>query len=238
MDLMDWEAPLRPAELIEYRLIEAIMDGHFPINSHLPPERELAGQLGVTRPTLREALQRLARDGWIEIQQGKLTRVRNYWEEGSLGVLGSLARNQLPLPSDFIPNLLAIRTLLAPTYTRLAVENAPSDVKKLLRDLCETPDTPEDFAQGDWTLHNRLTILSGNPVFTLILNGFKDLYARMAELYFSRSPSRNRSRTFYQDLLRTIEQDDLQIVEGITKAMMEESQMLWQTASNRIGESI
>ena len=55
-------------------------------------ERELAGQLGVTRPTLREALQRMARDGWIKIQHGRSTRVRNFWREGNLGVLSGIAR--------------------------------------------------------------------------------------------------------------------------------------------------
>ena len=234
---MDWKPPLRPAELTEYRLIEAILDGHFPINSHLPPERDLATHLGITRPTLREALQRLARDGWIEIRHGKPTRIRNYWEEGSLGVLGSLARNKHPLPSDFIPNLLSIRTLLAPTYTLLAVQNAPDDIKKLLQDLCDIPDTPEAFAQMDWTLHNRLTILSGNPVFTLILNGFHDLYARIAELYFTHPPARTRSRTFYRDLLKAVERGDLPETQEITQAMMEESLMLWQIAVNIYGET-
>jgi len=235
---MDWKAPLRPAELTEHRLIEAILDGHFAINSHLPPERELAVQLGVTRPTLREALQRLARDGWIEIQHGKSTRVRNYWEEGSLGVLGSLARNQHPLPAEFIPNLLSIRTLLAPTYTRLAMELAPGDVQILLTALCEIPDKKEAFARADWTLHYRLTVLSGNPVFTLILNGFKDLYARMAKLYFSYPPARIRSRSFYQDLLKAVEQGNPQAAQEVVKVMMEESLSLWRIASHQNGETL
>ncbi|OGO18215.1 MAG: hypothetical protein A2Z14_15685 [Chloroflexi bacterium RBG_16_48_8] len=235
---MDWEAPLRPAELTEHRLIEAILDGHFPINSRLPPERELATQLGVTRPTLREALQRLARDGWIEIQHGKPTRVRNYWEEGGLGVLGSLARNQHPLPADFIPNLLAIRTLLAPTYARLAVQQAPLAVKHLLHAVTDIPDSPEAFAQADWSLHSQLTVLSGNPVFTLILNGFKDLFARMANLYFSLPPARTRSKSFYQDLLNSVEQENPQAAEEITRKMMEESLTLWQISANKNGGTL
>ena len=32
-------------------------------------------------------------------------------------------------------------------------------------------DAAEDYTLVDWGLHQRLTILSGNPVFTLILNG-------------------------------------------------------------------
>lgn len=232
---MHWEAPLRPSELTETRLIEAILDGHFPIDSHLPPERDLAAQLGVTRPTLREALQRLARDGWIEIQHGKSTRVRNYWEEGNLGVLSSLARNHHPLPEDFIPNLLSIRILLAPTYARLATEQAPKDVVNLLQALSDIPDTPEAFAEADWTLHSQLTILSGNPVFTLILNGFKDLYARMAKLYFSHSETRARSKTFYQDLLDAVEKDNPKTAEEVTIEMMKESLNLWQISASNNG---
>jgi len=235
---MAWEAPLRPADLTENRLIEAILDGHFPINSHLPPERELASLLGVTRPTLREALQRLARDGWIEIQHGKHTRVRNYWEEGSLGVLSSLARNQYPLPSDFVPNLLSVRTLLAPTYTCIAVQKAPLAVKHLLQALIDILDSPETFAQADWTLHNQLTILSGNPVFTLILNGFKDLYIRMALLYFSHLPAQTRSKIFYQDLLNSAEKENPIAAEEITRKMMEESISLWQIVAQQNGGTL
>lgn len=53
----------RPAEQAERQLIQEILNGVFPADSALPPERALAGMLGVTRPTLREVLQRLARDG-------------------------------------------------------------------------------------------------------------------------------------------------------------------------------
>ena len=58
---MNWTSPQKPAEVAESRLITAILDGRFPIGQPLPPERELAGQLGVSRPALREALQRMAR---------------------------------------------------------------------------------------------------------------------------------------------------------------------------------
>lgn len=50
---------IRPSEHAESALVTAILDGEFPPGSALPGERVLAGQLGVTRPTLREAIQRL-----------------------------------------------------------------------------------------------------------------------------------------------------------------------------------
>lgn len=225
-----WEAPPRPAELTETRLIEAILEGYFPIGSNLPAERELASQLGVTRPTLREALQRLARDGWIEIHHGRHTRVRNYWREGNLGVLGTIARHKNHVPPDFVPNLLEVRISLAPAYARAAVVRKPKHVAEILADYAMLDDTPQVFAAADWDLHRHLTINSGNPVFTLILNGFSDLYRSMAWVYFSLIETRARSRIFYQDLRGAALKKDPDVAERVTRQMMIESLDLWQAA--------
>ena len=225
---MNWDTPTRPAELIETRLINAILDDQFPINSNLPPERDLATQLGVTRPTLREGLQRLARDGWIEIRHGKSTRVRDYWHEGNLAVLGAIARHLDHLPADFVPNLLQIRSLLAPTYAQLAVKRAGKSIVKMLRTCQDLPDTPESFAQADWELHQRLTVESGNPIFTLIFNGFQDLYPAMGQLYFSSARARARSRQFYADLLAAAQAGDAAQAAQIMQAVMDDSLKLWK----------
>jgi GntR family negative regulator for fad regulon and positive regulator of fabA len=215
--------------LIESRLINAILDDQFPINSNLPPERELATQLGVTRPTLREALQRLARDGWIEIRHGKPTRVRDYWHEGNLAVLGTIARHQDHVPSEFVPNLLQVRQLLAPAYARLAVKRAARKVALFLEDYQTLTDTPDTFAQADWELHHYLTVESGNPVFTLILNGFKDLYPHMGSLYFTPPKARARSRRFYADLLAAAQARDPDEAKRITTEVMQDSLDLWKS---------
>ncbi len=227
---MNWDIPTRPAELIESRLINAILDDQFPINSNLPPERELAGQLGVTRPTLRESLQRLTRDGWIEIRHGKSTRVRDYWHEGNLGVLGAIARHMDHLPTDFVPNLLQIRSLLAPAYAQLAIKRAAKTLTKFLLAYQDLPDTPAAFAQADWEIHQRLTIESGNPIFTLILNGFQDLYPAMGQLYFATPKTRARSRQFYADLLRAAQANDPVEAERVMRTVMADSVKLWKSS--------
>lgn len=225
---MQWKIPLRPAESTEQQLIAAILEGHFPIDSHLPPERELARQLGITRPTLREALQRMARDGWLEIRQGKPTRVRNYWEEGNLGVLGAIVRNQSTPPTTFIPNLLNVRQLLAPTYFRLAVERAPQTIAGFLEGLLRIPDVAAAYAEADWELHKLCSIQSGNPVFTLILNGFQDFYLQAAESYFSHPRTRQHSHRFYRSLLQAAQNHDSQTAQSITQEIMLSSHSLWQ----------
>jgi GntR family negative regulator for fad regulon and positive regulator of fabA len=227
---MDWETPPKAAELTETRLILAILNGIYPITHRLPAERELAAQLGVTRPTLREALQRLSRDGWIEIRHGRSTRVRNYWQEGNLGVLGAMARYPQHAPDDFVPNLLRVRQLLAPDYTRLAVSCRPQEVLALMKESLAVEDSLEAFALVDWNLHHRLSIYSGNPIFTLILNGFEALYLIMAPVYFSLSESRAHSRGFYDRLLAAARDQDPLEAEAIMRETMLASLDLWTRA--------
>jgi len=55
---------------------DALAAGRFPIGSTLPPERRLAGELGVSRTTVVAAYEALRSDGWLESVQGSGTRVR------------------------------------------------------------------------------------------------------------------------------------------------------------------
>jgi len=224
---MNWDAPQKPADLTEARLIEAFLDGTFPPDTHLPAERELAQMLGVTRPTLREALQRLCRDGWIEISQGRPTRVRAIWTEGSLGVLNGLASRPQSLPADFIPNLLQIRALMAPTYAFQALQNQPQQVLQALEPCLQNLSDPAEFARADWDLHRVLTIASGNPVFTLILNGFTDLYARAATRYFEHENARQLSMTYYKEMQQAVMHRDPHAAQAATERVMQETTKLW-----------
>ncbi len=232
---MIWNAPAKPAEVAESRLITAILDGHFPIGQSLPPERELALQLGVTRPTLREALQRMARDGWIEIQHGRPTRVRNYWHEGNLGVLGGIARFPQHAPDDFVPNLLNVRLLMAPSYFRSAVERNSGPSAELIRQVIDwtaaDDASPATFARADWKLHHQMAVLSGNPIFALILNGFELLYEQMAIIYFDLAGARDHSRAFYASLLQATKSADPAVVELVTQQTMADSCRLWREAA-------
>ncbi|MBN1148542.1 MAG: fatty acid metabolism transcriptional regulator FadR [Anaerolineales bacterium] len=228
---MNWITPQKPAEMAENRLIDAILQDHFPIGSSLPAERELAAQLGVTRPTLREALQRLARDGWIEIHHGKPTRVCNYWQEGNLGVLGAIAHRSQSLPPNFVPDLLSVRLLLAPTYARLAIERSPGLVIAALQNHNELPEAPEVFAIFDWNLHHQMTVASSNPIYTLILNGFRELYQPMAQRYFQSPAARASSRAFYARLQQAACAANAEMAEAITRQVMTDSLVLWRTAA-------
>lgn len=225
---MSWAPPQKPAALTETRLIQAILRGHFPIHSNLPAERELAAQLGVTRPTLREALQRLGRDGWIEIHQGKPTRVRDYYQEGTLAVLAAIANHQAgELPADFIPNLLFVRMLLAPAYTRLAIERQPQKIIEVLQGYPLLPELPDSYARFDWRVHHQLTLSSGNPVFVCFVNSLQQLYYLSGPAYFEHPTTRSHSCEFYRELLDCAHRNDAAGAYILAGRIMSESHDLW-----------
>lgn len=226
-----WPRPKRPAVHAEQALVSAILDGTYPPGALLPGERDLARQLGVTRPTLREALQRLERDGWLTINQGKSTRVRDFWRDGGLNVLSSLVRYGGPLPPGFVTQLLEVRLAMAPAYTRAAVERQSQAVADYLAGHASLDDTAKAYARFDWLLHHTLTVCSGNPIYTLILNGFAGFYEELACLYFGRPEARTSSRAFYAALLEAAREGDAPRAEHIARQVMQESIDLWRKAS-------
>ncbi len=222
----DWLAPARPRAHAESVLLAAILDGTFPAGTTLPGERTLAAQLGVTRPTLREALGRLARDGWLTVAHGKPTLVNNFWEEGGLNVLGKLVEHPAHLPPDFVAQLLEVRLHLAPAYTRAAVARAAPELVEFLA-AAEALTSPADYARFDWQLHHLLTVRSGNPIYTLILNGFRGFYEDIARRYFAAADARRLSDQFYAELRAAARAADADEAEALARAVMRRSLVTW-----------
>jgi GntR family negative regulator for fad regulon and positive regulator of fabA len=196
-----------PAGFAEQYIVESIWNGGFPPGSILPAERELSELIGVTRTTLREVLQRLARDGWLTIKHGKPTKVNNFWESSGLNILETLAQlDQEGIP-DLVDNLLSARTNISAIYVRGAIKNNPEKTIKLLESYADIEDTGEAFAEFDYKLNKALVSASDNSIYLLILNGFSGLYSRISRLYFAHPKGREISRTYYQKLIELAEEN-------------------------------
>ena len=190
-----------PAGFAEQYIVESIWNGGFPPGSILPAERELSELIGVTRTTLREVLQRLARDGWLTIKHGKPTKVNNFWETSSLNILETLAQlDQEGIP-DLVDNLMSARTNISAIYVRGAIKNNPEKAIELIKAYEDIEDTGEAFAEFDYQLNKELVVCSGNSIYLLILNGFKGLYSRLGSIYFSHPKGREISRFYYKKLI-------------------------------------
>jgi GntR family negative regulator for fad regulon and positive regulator of fabA len=219
---------LRPAQHSEKIIIESILNGAYPPGSVLPPERKLAELLNVTRPTIRETLQRLASEGWITIQHGKSTEVNNFWEKGGMRLLGTMVKYGGYLPESFILALMEFRVTLMTPIAKFAVLRSPAVISSFLMAFRQVDDTAEAFVAYDWRLQELMAEHSGNPIFLMMLNDFASIFKSLASLYFSLETARSASLSYYETLLHAISHDR-DSVERVVETAMRKSIDIYQS---------
>ncbi len=223
-----------PAALAEEYIVKSIWNKTYPAGSFLPAERELADTIGVTRTTLREVLQRLARDGWLNIQHGKQTQVNNIWETGSPSIaekLMQLDRNIAPL---IINDILSLRTRMSDFYIPEAVRINPEGAVAVFDTLDKLQDNAKSYTEFDYHVFKTFTVVANKPVYGLIFNSFKGLYNQIGEIYFSIPEGRRLALDFYQKLYQIcLEKDNEKVCECI-KVHREQSGQLWRKILNKL----
>jgi len=216
-----------PAGFAEEYIVESIWSKRFPPGTILPAERELSELIGVTRTTLREVLQRLARDGWLTIQHGKPTKVNDFWETSGLNILETLARLDQDGISEMVDDLLAARTSVSAVFIRAAIKNSPAKVLEALKDYESVAGDGQAFADYDYRLNHELAFASGNRIYVLMMNGFRGLYSRIGSYYFSNDKSRQLAREYYAKLGQLAETGDFESVPKVLREYGIESGKIW-----------
>lgn len=227
-----------PAGFAEEYIIESIWNSRFPPNTILPAERELSELIGVTRTTLREVLQRLARDGWLTIQHGKPTKVNNFWETSNLNILETLARLDYESVPQLIDNLLSVRTNIATIFIRKAMRTNPDEVQTVLAKASVTEDTSEAFTELDYGIFRGLAFASGNPIYGLIINGLRGLYTRVGRYYFSNPAARKLAIDFYLKLSSLCEEKKFDQIVDCVRGYGKDSGTIWHSMQGAMPSDI
>ena len=161
-------------------LYEMIVSGKFKRGQKLPAQEELARQFGVSRNTLREAMNKLYAMGLLSSHQGIGTVVESPNPEGYLSTLSG----QFLLDSMSVREFIEARICIERTAVRLAVARAERhDIENLTAILesqtraFENNDT-EEFTRQDAAFHMKLTQMSGNRVLMKFLRTIQDMLHR------------------------------------------------------------
>ncbi|MFD8332980.1 GntR family transcriptional regulator [Streptomyces solisilvae] len=142
--------PLR--ERVYEALLELITTRALRPGQHLV-ESELAGQLGVSRQPVREALQRLNTEGWVDLRPAQGAFVHEPTEEDA-------------------DQLLTVRTLLEAEAARLAAAGADAAGVAALEDLCAKgeravlDDDVDGAVAANAEFHAKVMELAGNAVLS------------------------------------------------------------------------
>jgi DNA-binding FadR family transcriptional regulator len=157
------------ADDVRERLLEMIESGELRPGDMLPSERELMDGLGVGRPAIREAMQRLERAGLIRIRHGEKARVA----EPSIGRLvdemSDSMKHLLVHSAASLDNLKDARlTFELEMARRAAQQHAPADIEALSRTVDEQEASLGNaaaFRLADGHFHREIAALSGNPIW-------------------------------------------------------------------------
>jgi GntR family transcriptional repressor for pyruvate dehydrogenase complex len=166
-------------------LYEKITSGELKPGDKLPGEIELSEQLGVARPTVREALSRLIGLGLVV--RGDYTCV--IAEDSNISVRSKLI--PLILEEWKTRELYEARVLIESDLVSLAVLKAtPENIEELRRineKLIDEGITEQQYWDYDMEFHTHIAKISGNRVMQQIYKMINDLYkryeSRVKELY-------------------------------------------------------
>jgi len=164
----------RLSDQIAIQLQEMIADGSLQPAEKLPAERQLAERLGVSRPSLREAIQKLTSKGLLSTRRGGGTYVSESLNEGMVDPLISLLKEQPESRYD----VLEVRNALDGLAAYYAALRATDDDRALIKQRFDEMisqhskgNDPMVEAKADAAFHLSIAEASHNPVLLHIMRG-------------------------------------------------------------------
>ncbi|MEC4271717.1 GntR family transcriptional regulator [Adlercreutzia sp. R25] len=164
-------------DLFVSQLEGMILSGELAVGQKLPPERDLAEQMGVSRTVINTGIAELASKGFIEIRPRKGVFVADYRRTGSISTLISIMNfNGGQLPRREIHSLLELRLALEILCLHEAIPVMTEEGLATLRECLDrlmACQTPAETAEGRFEFGHELDCLSGNTILPLLSHSFK-----------------------------------------------------------------
>jgi len=165
----------RASDQVFEQLRDLIFRGELKPGEQLVPERELAQAFGVSRPTVREAINKLVTMGLVEHRQGQGTFVRSLEATREHNPLAAIVDRR----ETSLEDLLEVRMGLEAQSAMLAAERAtPEDIQRLEETLAAMEAEHVKGSLGiedDVAFHMGLAYATKNPVQVYIMRSFHDL---------------------------------------------------------------
>ena len=211
----------RVAEEIVDQLRDLILTGQYAPGDKLPPERNLAKELGVNRSSLREALKKLEHLGLVKIRQGDGTRVQDFMQTGGIDLVSHLVplANGGAASGAILADVLEFRRIYGREVARLAAERADEAAIDKLRQLADRADAakddPEECLRIDFEFYVALTQAARNRVFGLLINTVRQAVMNYASFFVHFNVSTDAVRRHHRALLRALAKHDADAAEKI-----------------------
>ena len=162
--------PRRLYRQIADQLRQLIDDGEYPVGSRLPPERELAEKLGVSRPTVREALIALEVEGRLRIRVGSGIYVIEQAPNAAVG-----AHPPIEGSFEILRARAFVESAVAEEAARRATEDDIARLDGVLADGAQHQGSRDAYLVQDRRFHTAITETLGNAVLVRFVGELFDL---------------------------------------------------------------
>jgi len=183
MDLTPVRRRSIPDDVFE-QLLDSVVGGGVAPGETLLSERRMAEALGVSRPAVREALNRIAAMGLVDVRQGGATVVNDLRRRGGLDLLPRLLVRRGEIDLAVARSILEARLWNGPKVAELAAQRAPDETADALDDVVATLAADDDpvrrqrIALDFWDL---LVDAADSITFRLMFNTLRASYEPMLD---------------------------------------------------------
>jgi DNA-binding FadR family transcriptional regulator len=200
---------------------ELIVTNKLEPETKLPPERDFAEQLGVSRTVVREAVRILVTKGLLETRPGVGTMVRQMTREQIVEPLNLLLRSRTGDKVSF-DQLHQVRSILEIEIAGLAASQATdadiAHLKQIMADMEAAQHDLDTLAARDADFHSALAKMTHNPLLAILVDSIRDLLQEYIALVTRYLDPQQENLPLHSKLLERIEARD---VEGARQAMSE-----------------
>jgi hypothetical protein len=175
---MEFEKLTSPSlkELFISNIEAKILSGELPVGQQLPPERQLAQSMGVSRAVVNSGIVELENRGFLDVRPRVGTFVADYRRAGTMETLKSIMTyNRGRLRNEEIRSILEVRDALDKLAVADIIPHVTELDNMLLLEKVEAIRQARDnrqAAEAAFAFQHELAMLSGNTLLPLIFRSF------------------------------------------------------------------
>src|SRR5262249_18859451 len=233
-------APMAPidragiTELVVQRIKELLESGELKAGSRLPPERELADMLNISRPSLRTALKALSVMGIIRAKPGAGT----YIAEAIPEVFTEPMHFMTLIHNTSVEELFEARRIIEAGLAELAAERATDEdlaaLNKEIDGMRAAVGDIKQFLKHDVRFHQVMARAANNKLMSGVMDTIAQLLYHMRRRTIAQESDFNEAIEWHQKIVTSMRKRDAKRVKDLLSAHLRAAQSAWERESKKV----
>jgi GntR family transcriptional repressor for pyruvate dehydrogenase complex len=207
-DLYSSVSRLRAVDSVVQLIERLIVEQKLAVGEALPPERELAARLAVSRNILREALRILNQKGLVQVIAGRGAFV----QQPSPQIIGDSLALLFQVQQVRLTDICDARLLIEPEVARLAAERATGEdiarLQELMHQLHATRASTAAHVESDLRFHRAIAEAARHSVYQVLVDALRTPVLRAMALAAAAPKSLETSDVYHLAILTAIADHD------------------------------